>query len=61
MKSKFDLWDTIKAALYQATWIDLREVIKKRSNELVADPELILDEAWEATSRLTKPEKTPKI
>ena len=55
MKSKNDLWDTIKAAYYQAS-NEFKKAIHKRSYELVADPKLILNEAWETTKiHLTKP------
>ena len=55
MKSKNDLWDTIKAAYYQAS-NEFKEAIHKRNYDLVADPKLILSEVWEATKiHLTKP------
>ena len=58
MKNKNDLWDTIRAVYYQAS-NEFEKAIHKRGHELVADPKLILNEAWEATK--VDSENIPKL
>ena len=47
--------EVFKAAMFQATWIEYKDRISHRVDELMKEPDHILDEAWEATkSTLTK-------
>ena len=50
-KYPLSFMEAYNAAMFQATSIEFKEAISARVDELIKGPDVILDEAWEATMK----------